>query len=68
MITPYVLHSTGNNAGDEKGPKQPHIVILGGGFGGINTALTLPTLPWSEYSIKPKITVIDKSERFVFLP
>jgi NADH dehydrogenase len=68
MITHHVLHSTGNNAGDEKGSKQPHIVILGGGFGGINTALTLPTLPWSEYSIKPKITVIDKSERFVFLP
>lgn len=55
MITHHVLHSTGNNAGDEKGSKQPHIVILGGGFGGINTALTLPTLPWSEYSIKPKI-------------
>jgi NADH dehydrogenase len=48
--------------------KQPHIVILGGGFGGINTALTLPTLPWSEKCIQPKITLIDKSERFVFLP
>ena len=49
--------------------KQPHIVILGGGFGGINTALTLPTLPWSDNkALKPKITLIDKSERFVFLP
>ncbi|KAL7505540.1 hypothetical protein ACHAXN_004692 [Cyclotella atomus] len=48
--------------------KQPHIVILGGGFGGINTALTLPTLPWSDKCIQPKITLIDKSERFVFLP
>ncbi|KAL7485334.1 hypothetical protein ACHAW6_010929 [Cyclotella cf. meneghiniana] len=52
---------------------QPHIVILGGGFGGINTALTLPTLPWSDTKyavngIHPKITLIDKSERFVFLP
>lgn len=51
-----------------KNTKQPHIVILGGGFGGINTALTLPTLPWSDKCIQPKITLIDKSERFVFLP
>lgn len=65
----HVLHSMSKNSVDEKqSKKQPHIVILGGGFGGINTALTLPTLPWSGYSIQPKITVIDKSERFVFLP
>jgi NADH dehydrogenase len=67
-----VLHSTNKNddsishGGSIK--KQPHIVILGGGFGGINTALTLPTLPWSTMSPPPKITLIDKSERFVFLP
>jgi NADH dehydrogenase len=75
-----VLHSTGKNDGsiNHDGStsllkKQLHIVILGGGFGGINTALTLPTLPWSsDYSSSmsqpPKITLIDKSERFVFLP
>ena len=65
-----LLYST-NNSNDEN-EKQPHIVILGGGFGGINTALTLPTLPWSDNNksnaMKPKITLIDKSERFVFLP
>jgi NADH:ubiquinone reductase (non-electrogenic) len=53
---------------ESSNPKQPHIVILGGGFGGINTALTLPTLPWSDKCMQPKITLIDKSERFVFLP
>jgi NADH dehydrogenase len=75
-----VLHSTNkkkddstNHAGSTMNKKQPHIVILGGGFGGINTALTLPTLPWSSdysssMSLPPKITLIDKSERFVFLP
>ncbi|KAL7463121.1 hypothetical protein ACHAXS_003502 [Conticribra weissflogii] len=50
---------------------EPHIVILGGGFGGINTALSLPSLPWANNDdciIRPKITLIDKSERFVFLP
>jgi NADH:ubiquinone reductase (non-electrogenic) len=68
IMTSHVLNSNLENVDDEDRSKQPHIVILGGGFGGINTALTLPTLPWAEYSIKPKITVIDKSERFVFLP
>jgi NADH:ubiquinone reductase (non-electrogenic) len=68
------LYATGSSSNDD-GIVQPHIVILGGGFGGINSALTLPTLPWSDAAqgsstraIKPKITLIDKSERFVFLP
>ena len=65
-----MLHLS-NNDGKEEGTKQPHIVIVGGGFGGVNTALTLPTLPWSDNngeSMKPKITLIDKSEGFIFLP
>jgi len=67
------LYATSGSSDD--GVIQPHIVILGGGFGGINSALTLPTLPWSgaaqgigTTSVKPRITLIDKSERFVFLP
>ena len=68
-----VLYSTtnSNTNSNEELKKQPHIVVLGGGFGGINTALTLPTLPWADNSksnMQPKITLIDKSERFVFLP
>ncbi|KAL3765992.1 hypothetical protein ACHAWU_002707 [Discostella pseudostelligera] len=62
--------TTDENSNDEH--HQPHIVILGGGFGGINTALTLASLPWpndkSSSIQSPKITLIDKSERFVFLP
>ena len=44
----------------------PRVVVLGGGFGGINAALTLPTLPWT--GPPPRITLVDRSERFVFLP
>jgi NADH:ubiquinone reductase (non-electrogenic) len=46
-------------------PKQ--ICILGGGFGGLYTALRLSQLPW-ENSQKPSIFLIDKSDRFLFSP
>jgi demethylphylloquinone reductase len=41
------------------------ICILGGGFGGLYTALNLMRLPWAE---TPEIIVIDKSDRFLFTP
>ena len=48
--------------------QQPSkICILGGGFGGLYTALRLSQLPWSDVP-KPEIAIVDKSDRFVFLP
>lgn len=46
---------------------RKEICILGGGFGGLNTALTLSNLPWPNDQ-KPNITLVDNKERFVFLP
>ncbi|MGH7998696.1 MAG: NAD(P)/FAD-dependent oxidoreductase, partial [Brasilonema sp.] len=46
-------------------PKQ--ICILGGGFGGLYTAIRLSQFPW-ENSYKPEIVLIDKSDRFLFSP
>jgi NADH dehydrogenase len=43
------------------------ICILGGGFGGLYTALRLSQLPW-ENSHQPEILLIDKSDRFLFSP
>ncbi len=43
------------------------ICIVGGGFGGLYTALRLSELPWAEED-KPEITLIDKSDRFLFSP
>ena len=43
------------------------ICIVGGGFGGLYTALRLSELPWSA-ATKPEITLIDKSDRFLFSP
>ncbi|CAN8071395.1 unnamed protein product [Agarophyton chilense] len=46
---------------------RPNIAIVGGGHGGLSVALRLITLPWTRLT-KPKITVIDKSPRFCFVP
>jgi NADH dehydrogenase len=46
---------------------SPKICILGGGFGGLYTALRLSQLPWHDQH-PPQITLIDKSDRFLFSP
>ena len=45
-------------------PQQ--ICILGGGFGGLYTALRLSQLPWE--GTPPTITLVDHRDRFLFLP
>jgi demethylphylloquinone reductase len=47
------------------------IGILGGGFGGLYTALRLSQFPWQHVDgrpVTPEITLIDQHDRFVFLP
>ena len=43
------------------------ICILGGGFGGLYTALRLSQLPW-EKSERPEIVLVEQSDRFLFSP
>ena len=45
----------------------PRICILGGGFGGLYTALRLHQLAW-EHGNKPEITLIDRQSNFLFTP
>jgi NADH:ubiquinone reductase (non-electrogenic) len=47
--------------------RQLRICILGGGFGGLYTALRLNQLAWDSKQ-KPEIVLIDKSDRFLFSP
>ncbi|MCL6432603.1 MAG: NAD(P)/FAD-dependent oxidoreductase [Leptolyngbyaceae cyanobacterium HOT.MB2.61] len=48
--------------------QQPvRICILGGGFGGLYTALKLSQLPWVKQE-KPEIVLVDRSDRFLFSP
>lgn len=46
---------------------SPAIVILGGGFGGLFTALRLSQFPWSEGQ-RPRIQLVDGTDHFVFTP
>ena len=46
---------------------ESRICIVGGGFGGLYTALRLSEFPWKDED-KPQITLIDKSDRFLFSP
>jgi len=43
------------------------VCILGGGFGGLYTALRLAQFPWQSGE-KPEIILIDQRDRFTFLP
>ena len=47
--------------------EKSRICIVGGGFGGLYTALRLCEFPWKDEQ-KPEITLIDKSDRFLFSP
>lgn len=47
--------------------KKPRICILGGGFGGLYTALRLESLVWPADK-KPQVLIVDQSDRFVFKP
>eukprot|EP00897_Mesotaenium_endlicherianum_P003528 jgi/Mesen1/3202/ME000185S02344 len=47
--------------------KRPRICILGGGFGGLFTALKLESLVWTP-GTRPQIVIVDQQDRFVFKP
>ena len=42
------------------------VAVLGGGFGGLYTALRLRSLDWGDNA--PRVTLIDRNERFSFSP
>lgn len=46
---------------------SPCIVILGGGFGGLHTALRLSQFPWTE-NTRPNIVLVDQNSQFLFSP
>ncbi len=62
-LTSLLTDATDSSIGQP--PEQ--ICILGGGFGGLYTALRLSQLPWLT-SPKPQIVLVDQSDRFLFLP
>jgi NADH dehydrogenase len=51
----------------DRHPDPQRIVILGGGFGGLYTALRLDELPWTGAN-PVEIVLVDRADRFTFLP
>ncbi|XP_039144322.1 alternative NAD(P)H-ubiquinone oxidoreductase C1, chloroplastic/mitochondrial [Dioscorea cayenensis subsp. rotundata] len=47
--------------------RKPRVCILGGGFGGLYTALRLESLVWPDDK-KPQVLLVDQSDHFVFKP
>ncbi|KAG0476307.1 hypothetical protein HPP92_013148 [Vanilla planifolia] len=47
--------------------QRPRVCILGGGFGGLYTALRLESLVWPDDK-KPQVLLVDQSDKFVFKP
>ena len=45
----------------------PRICVVGGGFGGLYTAIKLEQLMWPKGS-KPRVTLVDQNTRFSFKP
>jgi NADH:ubiquinone reductase (non-electrogenic) len=45
----------------------PEVTVLGGGFGGLYTALRLTSLDWSG-GPRPRVTLVDRNDRFTFSP
>ena len=46
----------------------PRVVVIGGGFGGLYTALKLDALDGWKDGLRPRVTLVDRAERFVFKP
>ena len=46
----------------------PRVVVLGGGFGGLYTALKLDALAGWKDDAPPRVTLVDRADRFVFKP
>ena len=53
--------------GSLAGLARPDICIMGGGFGGLHTALRLASSNWDGMAT-PRIKLIDRKDRFVFSP
>ena len=54
-------------SGVEGEQSRPRVCILGGGFGGLYTAVKLEQLMWPAGK-RPRVTLVDKAERFSFKP
>lgn len=48
--------------------RRQRVLVLGGGFGGLYTALQLAQQTKQDGSLAPLVTLVDKRDKFVFTP
>ena len=66
-----VVSSASSDASAASSPPYagpPRVVVIGGGFGGLYTALKLDALDGWKDGVRPRVTLVDRAERFVFKP
>ena len=61
------IRSAMTSATMDDGASTPRVVVLGGGFGGLYTALRLERLDWTR-TTKPEVVVVDRGDAFAFKP
>lgn len=64
---PRVGGGSSSFGGESDQGSAPRVCILGGGFGGLYTAIKLDQLMWPKGK-KPRVTLVDQQERFSFKP
>lgn len=60
------LAAASSSSSSDGEPTPKHIVVVGGGFGGLNAALNLASNTEDDEDVV--VRLVDKKERFVFLP
>jgi len=63
----YISVTTAQASSVPAGQPKQRVCVLGGGFGGLYTALRLNSLPWSEGE-RPEVVLVDQNDKFVFKP
>ena len=69
--SPSRSSSTRRTRSSSAASRAPRVVVLGGGFGGLYTALKLDALSWDATvggPPRPRVTLVDRADDFVFKP
>lgn len=67
VSTTRAVHESADTMAYESLDGVPRICVVGGGFGGLYTAIKLEQLMWPR-GVKPRVVLVDQNDRFSFKP